>query len=78
VVRQDLVDEAASDKYKHCWFAPWTYEVSGFRFQIINGTLWVDHVPWRHIHPRGVPDASLTTYKDNTCELGVGERGHFS
>jgi hypothetical protein len=55
---QDLVDELASPKYEQC-YSNITLEHSGFRFQIINGTLFVDHLPW-HNYAGGVVDHALT------------------
>ena len=34
--------------------------------QIINGTLWVDHLPW-HNYERGVPWHALSPDNYNTC-----------
>ena len=56
---QDLVDELASPKYEQCYYSNITYEHSGFRFQIINGTLFVDHLPW-HNYAGGVVSHALT------------------
>ena len=63
---QDLVDELASPKYEQCYYSNITLEHSGFRFQIINGPLWIDHLPW-HNYEGGVVPHALTPDPYNTC-----------
>ena len=53
------MDELASPKYEQCYYSNITLEHSGFRFQIINGTLFVDHLPW-HKYEGGVVHHALT------------------
>ena len=60
------MDEIASDKYEHCYYDPETLEHSGFRFQVINGSLWVDHLPWRN-YEGGVVSHALTPDDYNLC-----------
>jgi len=60
------VDELASSKYEHCYYSNITYEHSGFRFQIVNGTLFVDHLPW-HNYWGGVVSHALTPDPYNEC-----------
>ncbi len=60
------MDELASSKYEHCYYSNITYEHSGFRFQIVNGTLFVDHLPW-HNYWGGVVSHALTPDPYNEC-----------
>ena len=68
VVPQDLVDEVATAKYEHCYYDNTTYEHSGFRFQVVNDSLWVEHLPW-HNYEGGVVSHALTVDKYNQCAL---------
>lgn len=60
------MDEVASRKYEHCYYDKSTFEHSGFRFQIINGSLWLDHLPWRN-YAAGVVSHALTPDDYNMC-----------
>ena len=64
------MDELASPKYEQCYYSNITYEHSGFRFQIINGTLFVDHLPW-HNYEGGVVTHALTPDPYNVYVLSI-------
>ena len=64
------MDELASSKYEHCYYSNITYEHSGFRFQIVNGTLFVDHLPW-HNYWGGVVSHALTPDPYNECASSI-------
>lgn len=38
-----------------------SFETSAFRFQIVDGRLWVTHFPWTK-YPEGVVPAALTPW----------------
>ena len=38
-----------------------SYETSAFRFQVMDGVLWVDHFPWSK-YPDGVVPEALTPW----------------
>ena len=40
--------------------------LNGSSAQVLNGILWVDHLPWRH-YEGGVVPAALTPDKYNEC-----------
>ncbi len=44
--------------------------------QIINGTLWVDHLPW-HNYDKGVPWNALSPDSYNECVLRLKPRSSF-